>query len=109
LRIVVNGVLRSWSMLKEPLLQQGEKRLAIERESFPLEFIDQEIFEEQAFGRGAVVEWDSGEVEVGMPSPRHLLLQFAGQKISGNYELRRMSWYPGNRWLLTKKRRRQNF
>jgi hypothetical protein len=94
--------LRSWSLLKEPPRWKGEKRLAVERESYTAESIDSSLFEEEAFGRGAVVKWDTGEVEIKVISPRRFSLVFAGSKIEGRYELRRMLWYPGNRWLLTK-------
>jgi bifunctional non-homologous end joining protein LigD len=104
LRIVREGVLRSWSLLKEPPGRFGERRLAIERESFPAEAINSSSFEEQAFGQGRVSIWDQGEVEVKVLSPRHLAMVFRGGKMSGNYEFRRMLWYPGNRWLLTKLR-----
>ena len=102
LRIIQDGVLRSWSLLKEPPSHNGERRLAIERESFTAESIRSGIFEEDAFGRGHVFNWDEGKVELQVASPKLLLLMFEGQRISGKYELRRMFWYPGNRWLLTK-------
>jgi bifunctional non-homologous end joining protein LigD len=103
LRILIEGVFRSWSLLKEPPLRPGERRLAIERESFPPESMRRANFEEEAFGSGRVSAWDEGEVEVNLLSSRHLSLAFRGARISGNYELRRMLWYPGNRWLLTRK------
>ena len=102
LRIVQNGVLRSWSLLKEPPRRQGEKRLAVERESYTADSIDSGLFEEEAFGLGAVVRWDAGEVAINVISPRHFSLVFGGSRMAGKYELRRMLWYPGNRWLLTK-------
>jgi bifunctional non-homologous end joining protein LigD len=104
LRIVHNGVLRSWSLLKEPPCRNGERRLAIERESFTEDSIDSKNFEEQAFGMGRVSSWDQGELEMELASPRLLILTFTGAKLSGKYEFRRMRWYPGNRWLLTKLR-----
>jgi bifunctional non-homologous end joining protein LigD len=104
LRIIQEGVLRSWSLLKEPPQRYGEKRLAIERESFPVEAIDSKSFEEEAFGQGNVATWDEGGVEFRSVSSRFLALRFMGSKVSGQYEFRRMRWYPGNRWLLTKSR-----
>ncbi len=61
-------------------------------------------FEEEAFGLGRVSSWDEGEVEFEVVSARLLILSFTGTKVSGRYEFRRMRWYPGNRWLLTKLR-----
>ena len=102
LRIVQDGILRSWSLLREPPRRNGERRLAIERESFPAESINSRSFEEKAFGQGRVFAWDEGDVEVKAMSPRILTLEFRGNKVTGTYEFRRMLWYPGNRWLLKK-------
>jgi bifunctional non-homologous end joining protein LigD len=104
LRIVQNGVLRSWSLLKEPPCKPGERRLAIERESFSVDSIDSRNFEEEAFGFGRVAAWDEGEAEIEAASPRLLVVKFSGRMVWGRYEFRRMRWYPGNRWLLTKLR-----
>ena len=106
LRIIQGGGLRSWSLLKEPPCRNGERRLAIERETFPTESINDGCFEEQAFGRGRVSVWDKGRVEITEKPPRQLALEFYGRKLSGSYELRKMLWYPGNRWMLTKLRDR---
>jgi bifunctional non-homologous end joining protein LigD len=104
LRIMQNGVLRSWSLLKEPPYREGERRLAIERESFTAESIRSANFEEEAFGAGGVSAWDEGEVEFEFVSPKLMLLNFSGKNMIGKYEFRRMRWYPGNRWMLTKLR-----
>ena len=104
LRIVQEESLRSWSLLKEPPRRAGERRLAIERENFPIESLNSRNLEEEAFGGGATETWDKGEVEIKAPSSRLMLLTFKGNRLSGKYELRRMIWYPGNRWLLTKSR-----
>jgi DNA ligase D-like protein (predicted 3'-phosphoesterase) len=102
LRVVQNGVLRSWSLLKEPPSRNGERRLAIERENFPLEALNRNHIEEEAFGLGRVTVWDRGKAEITAASQKLLIMSLAGSKISGRYEFRRMFWYPGNRWLMTK-------
>jgi DNA ligase D-like protein (predicted 3'-phosphoesterase) len=102
LRVAQNGVLRSWSLLKEPPSRNGERRLAIERENFPMEAINRNHIEEEAFGFGRVTVWDRGKAEITEVSPKLLIMSLAGSKISGKYEFRRMFWYPGNRWLMTK-------
>jgi DNA ligase D-like protein (predicted 3'-phosphoesterase) len=102
LRFVEADILRCWSLLKEPPSRDGEKRLAIERESFAAQDMNRTTFTEEAFGTGTVVTWDEGEVDISATSSRNLHLSFRGAKLSGKYELRRMRWYPGNRWLLHK-------
>jgi bifunctional non-homologous end joining protein LigD len=102
LRLAENGLLRCWSLLREPPARVGEQRLAVERETFPLEQAGRSRFEERAFGEGRVSTWDLGPVDICLQSPRHLVLHFEGTRLSGDYELKRTDWYPGNRWLLRK-------
>lgn len=102
LRVVQGGVLRSWSLLKEPPGRGGERRLAIERESFPIEALSRDYIEEEAFGFGRVSVWDKGAAEILQASRERLVISLAGTKIAGKYEFRRMPWYPGNRWMLMK-------
>lgn len=102
LRLVEDDEVRSWSMLKEPPFRTGEKRLAIEREKLSVESIHQSRIEEEAFGSGRARIWDEGEVGVSCSEPGRLVLIFSGSRMTGRYQLRRMRWYPGNRWLLEK-------
>jgi len=102
LRLVQDDRVRSWSMLKEPPMRTRDKRLAIEREELPVEALGLPRIEEEAFGTGSVQVWDGGEVTEIVAQPEKLILTFGGTKMRGRYELRRMKWYPGNRWLLEK-------
>ncbi len=100
LRLIQQEVMRSWSLLREPPNRAGEKRLAIERESFAAQDANSRVFKEDAFGEGKVYTWDEGEVDISGNSVKQLNLVFRGTRLTGRYELRRMRWYPGNRWLL---------
>ena len=102
LRLIEEGVLRCWSLLKELPSQTGEQRLAIERESAAPDSACGASLERDAFGEGKVYLWDEGEVDIKVSTPRKLVLEFTGKKLAGSYELLRMLWYPGNRWLLRK-------
>jgi bifunctional non-homologous end joining protein LigD len=102
LRLIQDGVLRCWSLLRQPPQEKGERRLAIERESFSPQAIDSPGFMESAFGRGRVYTWDDGEVDIKVQPGGFLALIFRGKKLLGRYELRRMRWYPGNHWILKK-------
>ncbi|MBP1609180.1 MAG: 3'-phosphoesterase [Acidobacteria bacterium] len=102
LRMIEDGILRSWSLLRQPPQQKGERRLAIERESFAPQAMDAKGFMESAFGPGKVRVWDEGEVEIMADSARLVNLVFRGKKLQGRYELSRMRWYPGNHWILKK-------
>ncbi len=102
LRILRARDLRCWSLLKEPPCRTGEQRLAIEREGLPRELATSPSIYEEAFGEGKVYAWDTGKVDIEEASAKRIVLVFKGKKMSGRYELRRMTWYPGNRWLLKK-------
>jgi bifunctional non-homologous end joining protein LigD len=102
LRLVQDDLVRSWSMLKEPPTRKNEKRLAIEREQLTQGEIDHPMITEEAFGTGRARIWDKGEITLAIISPGHLAMTFAGEKLRGRYDLRRMRWYPGNRWMLEK-------
>jgi len=102
LRLLQDDRWRTWSLLQEPPERIGTRRLAIERETFPGEVMQQSSFNEEAFGEGPVRVWDEGEVEITPLSARRLDLVFHGARITGRYRLRRMLWYPGNHWLLDK-------
>jgi DNA ligase D-like protein (predicted 3'-phosphoesterase) len=100
--LIEEGVPRCWSLLKEPPSQTGEHRLAIERDSSPGEKVHGAPITKDAFGEGKVYIWDEGGLEIKASTPRKLVLVFSGKKLAGSYELLRMLWYPGNRWLLRK-------
>jgi hypothetical protein len=102
LRLIQGDDARSWSLLKEPPARTGESRLAVARETFSAEAIRQPKIEEEAFGAGRASVWDEGEVQIALDEPARIILILAGTKLSGRYDLKRMSWYPGNRWLLQK-------
>jgi len=102
LRLVQDDQIRSWSLLKEPPSRKGERRLAVERECLSAEQISRPFIEEDAFGTGRAQVWDSGEAVISLESPGRLVLLLEGSKLRGRYELRRMRWYPGNRWLMEK-------
>jgi bifunctional non-homologous end joining protein LigD len=103
LRLIQGEVVRSWSLLREPSCEAGDSRLAIERESLAPDDLEQKRFVEAAFGEGAVWTWDEGKVEIRSVSPGELSLDFRGDRLTGEYRLRRTRWYPGNRWLLEKR------
>jgi hypothetical protein len=70
--------MRSWSLLHEPPLRFGEKRLAIERESFTADSINCRSFEEEAFGAGNVKAWDIGEIDIELLSAKQLVAVLMG-------------------------------
>ncbi len=102
LRVTEGNRLRNWSLLRQPPVRSGERRLAVEQETLSAADLNRQSFDEQAFGDGGVNTWDEGEVTVTFVGSNMLILEFQGTKLNGRYEIRRMRWYPGNRWLLLK-------
>jgi len=101
-RLEIDGVLKSWAVPKGVPLEPGVKRLAVQVEDHPVEYIDfaGQIPEGQ-YGAGTVEIWDNGEFELGKREVDHLELTLKGNKLSGDYVLLHTD---GKKWLLFKRR-----
>jgi len=103
-RLEMGGVLRSWAIPKGPSMVPDEKRLAIEVEDHPLEYIDFEgIIPEGMYGAGAVVIWDEGTYELIANEEDKIEIIINGKKLCGEFDLVRFKGKGrGNQWLLIK-------
>jgi bifunctional non-homologous end joining protein LigD len=116
LRIEVGGVLKSFAVPRGPSLDPREKRLAVNTEDHPIEYLDFEaVIPEGNYGAGAMILWDRGAIrylegtaEEGIARAKiDFVLQ--GYKLRGRYALVKTSGRKGQaepaqpEWLLIKK------
>ena len=102
LRIELDGVLKSWAVPKGPPTEPGVKRLAIEVEDHPLDYLtfEGEIPEGQ-YGAGRVIRWDIGDCDILERGEGKLHVRFHGDRLQGEYTLTHTH---GSQWLLFAKR-----
>ena len=115
LRLQVGDVLKSWAVPKGPSLNPADKRLAVETEDHPLEYIDFEgVIPAGEYGGGPMIVWDTGawapmdDVEKSL-STGAFKFRLAGDKLNGGWMLARLKPKPGEdknkkNWLLFKER-----
>jgi bifunctional non-homologous end joining protein LigD len=116
LRLEVGGTLMSFALPKGPSLDAREKRLAVQTEDHPLEYLDfEDVIPEGSYGAGPMIAWDMGRVRYLEGTAEEGILrgkidfELAGFKLAGRFGLiatgRRSG--PGaperNQWLLVKK------
>ena len=104
-------MLRSWAVPKGPSTDPREKRLAVEVEDHPLEYLEFEGRIESGYGAGAVIVWDLGsyrnmsEVSVAQALANgHLTVWLEGVKLRGGWTLQRTRAGDKPQWLLIKRR-----
>jgi DNA ligase D-like protein (predicted 3'-phosphoesterase) len=97
LRLEREGVLKSWAVPKEPPVDPGVKRLAVEVEDHELDHIDFEgEIPEGEYGAGTVSIWDGGTYELLSEHDRRLKLALRGRRLRGEYALVPLE---GKNWL----------
>jgi len=107
-RLELEGVLRSWVLPKGPSMDPSQRRLALEVEDHPLDYIDYEgIIPEGQYGAGMVAIWDRGTfdpVEIGKDK---ISFTLHGKRLQGAFTLMHLTARgTGNEWLFVKQKDR---
>jgi len=105
-RLEMGGILRSWAVPKGPSMDPTEKRLAVEVEDHPLEYIDFEgTIPEGEYGAGRVLIWDRGTYRLLERRNDKIIFFLEGEKLRGNFALVRLKRSKtGRDWLLIKQK-----
>src|SRR6187401_1001229 len=93
-RLELDGTLKSWAVPRGPSLDPADKRLAVQTEDHPIEYLDfEDVIPDGNYGAGPTIVWDIGRVqyleqppEVGEQTGKIDFLLF-GQKLRGRYAL----------------------
>src|SRR5690349_1968066 len=94
LRLEVGGVLKSFAVPRGPSLDPEEKRLAVQTEDHPFEYLEYEgVIPEHNYGAGPMIAWDLGRVrfleqsaEDGLAKGK-LDFELQGYKLRGRFAL----------------------
>ncbi len=102
-RLEMNGVLKSWAIPKEPPMASGVKRLAVQVEDHPVDYIDfQGVIPEGNYGAGRVEIWDKGtfkhsNIQISkypniqtFKHSKSFKFELFGEKMKGEYALVRL-------------------
>lgn len=117
-RLEIDGVLVSWAVPRGLSTDPAEKRLAIQTEDHPLDYIDFEgVIPEGDYGAGPILLWDTGPYRnpraargrssVGMEKALEgglVEVWLEGEKLRGGYALKRTDDGEKPRWLVIKMR-----
>jgi DNA ligase D-like protein (predicted 3'-phosphoesterase) len=100
LRLEIGGTLKSWAVPKEPPVEKGLKRLAIQVEDHPIEYANFEgVIPEGNYGAGTVSIWDRGEFVLKEKGEHKLTIELKGKKMHGIFALIKVPNLGKNSWL----------
>jgi DNA ligase D-like protein (predicted 3'-phosphoesterase) len=104
-RLEMDGVLKSWAVPKEPPIEAGTKRLAIQTEDHPLAYANFEgEIPEGEYGAGKVEIWDKGTFELRKRQEKEIVVTLHGDELKGDYVLIRTKYGKEEKgWLFFKR------
>ena len=84
----MDDVLKSWAVPKEPPMEPGIKRLALQVDDHDLSYIDFEgMIPAGHYGAGQVRIWDNGDYALESEERNLIQVTFRGEKLNGRYNL----------------------
>lgn len=86
-RLELDGVLKSWAVPKGPPEEPGVRRLAVQVEDHPVEYVDFHGVIPSGYGAGTVEIWDSGTFDLVLREERKLIFDLHGERLQGRYNL----------------------
>jgi DNA ligase D-like protein (predicted 3'-phosphoesterase) len=101
-RLEMDGVLKSWAVPKGPPESPGIRRLAVQTEDHPLDYISFEgEIEEGRYGAGKVAIWDHGTYDLEERAPGKLVFVLHGDRLQGGFALIKTR---EDQWILLKRK-----
>lgn len=104
-RLEIDGVLASWAIPKIPPKTKNLKRLAIQVEDHPLSYGKFEGEITEGYGKGKVKIWDNGKYNLIEKTPKKIIFELSGKKLTGKYCLIKTNFANDkrkNNWLFFK-------
>ncbi|MGA3191988.1 MAG: DNA polymerase ligase N-terminal domain-containing protein [Candidatus Bathyarchaeia archaeon] len=103
LRLEMDGTLKSWAIPKEPPIDLGVKRLAVQVEDHPIPYATfQGTIPKGEYGAGTVEIWDKGTYKLMDRKEDKLIVEINGEKLRGSYVLVKLKGKQN--WLFFKKK-----
>jgi DNA ligase D-like protein (predicted ligase)/DNA ligase D-like protein (predicted 3'-phosphoesterase) len=102
-RLERDGVLKSWAVPKGIPQKPDEKRLAVQTEDHPFDYVKFEgTIPEGQYGAGTVAIWDSGTYETKIWNEKMVEVTLNGKKLRGRYVLVPLKKAGEKNWLMLK-------
>ncbi len=99
-RLELDGVLKSWAVPRGPPEEPGIKRLAVEVEDHPIDYITFEgAIPKGEYGAGTVKIWDKGSFKLKRRTNDIYEFWLKGERLKGKYNLVR---FKDRNWLMLK-------